>query len=286
MPDLGHDRDEPDPNPHQDFDFDPQMEENLPKQSVPATQQFGLRPEVPIWDGDNGIPDTFIADEQERVEANDSYLSDGDEIHEPREVFTSPEDDSDLDRQDDVDTNTQGQNQWHCGAYRHMMIYHLVGFFHLHTNIPLAPTLLKVLPQRKFAHAHKCSLDTYESHFQKVSSIVIGEMFAKKLNTNGRTISPIDIIAEMCEQHGVQLLYTKAWRAKENVKIVLYGKPEDSYQLLPAYFHLLKVTNLGTLRQFTRMRTIISCMLSFHLVSALRGFRQLYVQSLPLMPLI
>ncbi|KAK0581641.1 hypothetical protein LWI29_016317 [Acer saccharum] len=41
---------------------------------VPTTQQFRLRPEVPIWDGDNGIwdgnndiQDTFIADEQERV---------------------------------------------------------------------------------------------------------------------------------------------------------------------------------------------------------------------------
>ncbi|KAK0595680.1 hypothetical protein LWI29_008999 [Acer saccharum] len=64
---------------------------------VPTTQQFRLRPEVPIWDGDNGIwdgnngiQDTFIADEQERVvDANDSYSSDGDEIHESQEVFSS-----------------------------------------------------------------------------------------------------------------------------------------------------------------------------------------------------
>ena len=51
-------------------------------ESVPTTQQFRLRPEVPIWDGDNGIEDTFIVNEQERVDANDSYSSDGDEIHE------------------------------------------------------------------------------------------------------------------------------------------------------------------------------------------------------------
>ncbi|KAK0605765.1 hypothetical protein LWI29_030510 [Acer saccharum] len=84
---------------------------------------------------------------------------------------------------------------------------------------------------RKFAHDHTCSLDTYESHFRKVSSIVAGEMFAPKLNTNGRTIRPIYIITEMREQHGVQLLYTKAWWAKEHAKNVLYRKPEDSYQL-------------------------------------------------------
>ncbi|KAK2661814.1 hypothetical protein Ddye_000388 [Dipteronia dyeriana] len=34
---------------------------------------------------------------------------------------------------------------------------------------------------------------------------------------------------------------------KGDAKTILYGKPEDSYQLLPAYFHLLKVTNPGTL---------------------------------------
>ncbi|KAK0583416.1 hypothetical protein LWI29_036747 [Acer saccharum] len=79
-------------------------------ESVSTTQQFGLRPEVPIWDGDNGIPDTFIFDEQKRVDANDSYSSDGDEIHKSQEVFTSPDDDNDLDGQDDVDTNTRGHN--------------------------------------------------------------------------------------------------------------------------------------------------------------------------------
>ncbi|KAK1586897.1 hypothetical protein Q3G72_007335 [Acer saccharum] len=100
---------------------------------------------------------------------------------------------------------------------------------------------------RKFTQGHTCSLDTYESHFCKVSAIVIGEMFAPKLNTNGRIIRPIDIITEMREQHGVQLLYTTAWRVKEHAKNVLYGKPKDSYQLLPVYFHLLKVTNSDTL---------------------------------------
>ncbi|KAK0600114.1 hypothetical protein LWI29_011772 [Acer saccharum] len=87
-------------------------------ESVHTTQQFGVRLEVPIWDGDNDIPDTFITDEQERVDANESYSSYGDEIHESREVFTSPKDDSDLDGQDDTDKNTQGQNQLQCGAYR------------------------------------------------------------------------------------------------------------------------------------------------------------------------
>ncbi|KAK2654940.1 hypothetical protein Ddye_007992 [Dipteronia dyeriana] len=52
-------------------------------ESVPSTQQLGLRTEVPIWDGDSGFPDTCETDEQERVDGTDSYTLDGDEIHEP-----------------------------------------------------------------------------------------------------------------------------------------------------------------------------------------------------------
>ncbi|KAL5865240.1 hypothetical protein ACOSQ3_002754 [Xanthoceras sorbifolium] len=58
---------------------------------------------------------------------------------------------------------------------------------------------------RKFNTVHSCSLDAYESHFRSVSAVVIGEIFAPKLNTNGRVIRPVDIISEMREQHGVQL---------------------------------------------------------------------------------
>ncbi|KAK2641399.1 hypothetical protein Ddye_023162 [Dipteronia dyeriana] len=104
------------------------------RKSVPSTQQLPLRREVPIWDGDCGYPETCEVDEQERVDDNDSYASDGDEIHQPREVLSSPEDDvvdinsdSDLDGQDIADinterrnqyTNTKGQNQWHYGTSR------------------------------------------------------------------------------------------------------------------------------------------------------------------------
>ncbi|KAK2659609.1 hypothetical protein Ddye_006142 [Dipteronia dyeriana] len=63
------------------------------------------------------IPNTCEADEQERVDDNDSYALD--EIHQPREVLSNPEDDvvdtnsdSDLDGQDVADTNTEGRNQY------------------------------------------------------------------------------------------------------------------------------------------------------------------------------
>ncbi|TXG63937.1 hypothetical protein EZV62_010931 [Acer yangbiense] len=56
-----------------------------------------------------GIPYMFIADEQERVGANDSDPTNGDEIHELREVFTSLEDDSDRDGQDACGTTIEKQ---------------------------------------------------------------------------------------------------------------------------------------------------------------------------------
>ncbi|KAK2658927.1 hypothetical protein Ddye_005460 [Dipteronia dyeriana] len=201
---------------------------------VPSTQQLPLRREVPIWDDDYGFPDTCEADEQERVDVDDSYASDVDDIHQLREVLSSPEDDV-VDTNSDSDLDGRStKNQFEAGC----------------NDIKCDFTLRAICRDgctywvvKKFVHVHTCSLDTYESHFQKVSFIVVGEMFTTKLNTYGHTIGPIDIIAKMLEQHGVQLLYTKAWRAKEHAKTILYGKPEDSYQLLPVYFHLLKVTN-------------------------------------------
>ncbi|KAK2655795.1 hypothetical protein Ddye_008847 [Dipteronia dyeriana] len=76
----------------------------------------------------------------------------------------------------------------------------------------------------------------------------------------------------MHEQHGVQLLYTKSWWAKEHAKTILYGKPEDSYQLLPAYFHLLKC-----IKGFQTVIWLVISIDATHLNSAFKGV--IYVAS-------
>ncbi|KAK2641935.1 hypothetical protein Ddye_023698 [Dipteronia dyeriana] len=45
---------------------------------------------------------------------------------------------------------------------------------------------------------------------------------------------------EMQVEHGLHLLYSKAWRAKDHEAASVFGPPEESFKLLPAYCHRLE----------------------------------------------
>ncbi|EOX94723.1 Uncharacterized protein TCM_004334 [Theobroma cacao] len=67
-----------------------------------------------------------------------------------------------------------------------------------------------------------------------------------KLQANGVTLKPKDIIGEMRVQWGLECLYGKAWQAKEYAKRLIFGPPEESFQLLPSYFYILEQENPDT----------------------------------------
>lgn len=59
-------------------------------------------------------------------------------------------------------------------------------------------------------------------------------------------MKPKDIIADMKEMYGIQILYNKAWQALHYALALTYGSPKDSYQLLPSYCHALREANPGS----------------------------------------
>ncbi|KAK4855397.1 hypothetical protein QYF36_006904 [Acer negundo] len=59
-------------------------------------------------------------------------------------------------------------------------------------------------------------------------------------------------MVEMQVEHGLHLLYTKAWRAKDHVEASVFGAPEESFKLFSTYYHLLKEVNPVTV---TAMKT-------------------------------
>ncbi|EOY19010.1 Uncharacterized protein TCM_043606 [Theobroma cacao] len=63
---------------------------------------------------------------------------------------------------------------------------------------------------------------------------------------NGVTLRPKDIICEMRVQWGLECLYGKAWQVKEYAEKLVFGSPEESFQLLPSYFYMLEQENPGT----------------------------------------
>ncbi|XP_075080642.1 uncharacterized protein LOC142166122 [Nicotiana tabacum] len=52
--------------------------------------------------------------------------------------------------------------------------------------------------------------------------------------------TPKDIQFDMLSEHGVNLTYMQAWRAKEKALQFLRGHPADSYSKLPSYLYILE----------------------------------------------
>ncbi|KAK2642361.1 hypothetical protein Ddye_024124 [Dipteronia dyeriana] len=63
----------------------------------------------------------------------------------------------------------------------------------------------------------------YGGQSQAASANVIGQLYASKLSS-GANICPKDIMRNMMEKHGVELLYTKAWMAMQHARSTVYSK--------------------------------------------------------------
>ncbi|KAK1587791.1 hypothetical protein Q3G72_016837 [Acer saccharum] len=94
---------------------------------------------------------------------------------------------------------------------------------------------------------HTCGDNgNYNVDFHRVSSYVIGQLFARKFVDPGRNLRPKDIITDMKDKHGINLTYNKAYRSKDRALHSVFGDPWESFKTLPAYFHMLEKSNLGT----------------------------------------
>ncbi|XP_019225144.1 PREDICTED: uncharacterized protein LOC109206742 [Nicotiana attenuata] len=93
---------------------------------------------------------------------------------------------------------------------------------------------------RSFNQQHTCTLmdDTFIQ--RKRTAVVVGSMVMPKYCDPKTIYTPKDIQTDMLSQHGVNLSYMQAWRAKEKALQLLRGHPADSYNKLPKYFYILE----------------------------------------------
>nr|XP_009769320.1 PREDICTED: uncharacterized protein LOC104220196 [Nicotiana sylvestris] len=70
----------------------------------------------------------------------------------------------------------------------------------------------------------------------KPTAMVVGSMVIPKYFDPMTIYTPKDIQFGMLFEHGVNLTYMQAWRAKEKALQFLRGHPADSYNKLPSYF--------------------------------------------------
>ncbi|XP_070013755.1 uncharacterized protein [Nicotiana sylvestris] len=71
--------------------------------------------------------------------------------------------------------------------------------------------------------------------------MVVGSMVIPKYSDPKTIYTPKDIQFDMLSEHGVNLTYMQAWRAKEKALQFLRGHPADSYSKLPSYLPVIVV---------------------------------------------
>ena len=74
---------------------------------------------------------------------------------------------------------------------------------------------------------------------------VVSTVIVDKLLGKGCVIRPVDVIGEMKSTYNMEILYSKAWKAREYAQNLVYSHPLDSFQMLPSYFYMLEQQNSG-----------------------------------------
>ncbi|KAK3205605.1 hypothetical protein Dsin_019651 [Dipteronia sinensis] len=82
---------------------------------------------------------------------------------------------------------------------------------------------------QKYNKEHSCTIDVLHARFQQASAWVIGELYSLKLQVNDTTLKPIDIMTEMQLEYGLQVFYTKAWRARDYAESIVFGPAAKSF---------------------------------------------------------
>nr|XP_009804426.1 PREDICTED: uncharacterized protein LOC104249650 [Nicotiana sylvestris] len=99
---------------------------------------------------------------------------------------------------------------------------------------------------RSYNNNHTCGYgERYLTQRQATSGIIASIVKDKYVNPK-KVYTANDIIEDIKKQHGIEVSYMKAWRAKEIAMAMIRGSPSDSYKELPKYFYMLEQTNPGS----------------------------------------
>ncbi|XP_019226388.1 PREDICTED: uncharacterized protein LOC109207842 [Nicotiana attenuata] len=106
---------------------------------------------------------------------------------------------------------------------------------------------------RKLNSLHTCSLMDSTFIQRKPTAMLVGSMVIPKYADPKTIYTPKDIQTDMLSEHGVNLTYMQAWRAKEKVLEFLRYHRADSYIKLPSYLYILEKTYPGSVVKLKKM---------------------------------
>ncbi|KAL5565272.1 hypothetical protein UlMin_028436 [Ulmus minor] len=124
-----------------------------------------------------------------------------------------------------------------------------------------------------YVGVHCCSLLNKNANHRQATYVVIGEQVAPQYVGVKKGPGPKGVQTFARTKLGAQISYYKAWRGRKHAHTLIRGSPEQSFHILPSYFHMLEKLNPGTVTRIevdgeSRFKYLF---LAFGV--AIRGFR-------------
>ncbi|KAL5569114.1 hypothetical protein UlMin_025689 [Ulmus minor] len=126
---------------------------------------------------------------------------------------------------------------------------------------------------RKYVGVNSCSLLNRNSNHRQATYVVIGEQVAPQYVGVEKGPGPKGVQTFARTKLGAQINYYKAWRGRKHAYTLIRGSPEQSFHVLPSYFHMLEKLNLGTITRIEVDRESRFKYLFLAFGVAIRGFR-------------
>ncbi|XP_070025757.1 uncharacterized protein [Nicotiana sylvestris] len=104
-------------------------------------------------------------------------------------------------------------------------------------------TLFRVI---KYHNTHECSVDARKLYQKQATSNFISEQIIEHVRDKKIEVTPAFVENEMKKKFGIDIGYHKAWRAIQKVVACIRGTPEENYQIIPSYLHMMVDKNPGT----------------------------------------
>ncbi|XP_013713638.1 uncharacterized protein LOC106417370 [Brassica napus] len=81
---------------------------------------------------------------------------------------------------------------------------------------------------------------------RQATAKLLGTMVSNHYEGGKIGLKPNQIMEKARKDHGVVISYSKAWRSQEHGQDIARGTPDDSYEALPSWFHMIKEKNPGS----------------------------------------
>ncbi|XP_038887209.1 uncharacterized protein LOC120077397 [Benincasa hispida] len=98
----------------------------------------------------------------------------------------------------------------------------------------------------KYDNFHTCRNEILTNNHRQASSWVLRYLISSKFEDVSHSYRPKDIVKDIKQEYSVSLSYDKAWRAREEVLVLVWGSLEESYKKLPKFGEALQIENPGS----------------------------------------